>query len=125
MTLPRRGGGSVVVVGHPAVLDRRVRVDHRPGRAGIAVERQADAAGVHELDPALRPAPERQVRVAEDQRLLLHPASSSSSSSYGSGMNERTSDTGDPWQKRRPSSTISVLSAASSAITSSPSSSRQ
>src|SRR3954453_18219203 len=64
---------ACVVVG-AAVLDGPVVVEERVGGAGVAVERDADAARVDELDPVRALAPERQVGVAENEHALGHPA---------------------------------------------------
>src|SRR5436190_7333017 len=68
----RRAGDRVVL--HAPVLDPSVLVEERVRRAGVAVERDADAARVHQQD-AVRPlALERQVGVAEDEHALAHTA---------------------------------------------------
>src|SRR3954468_18103420 len=69
-----RRGACARVIRRAAGLDRPVFVQERVGGAHVAVERDADAARVDELDAVRALAPERQVRVAEDEHALAHAA---------------------------------------------------
>jgi hypothetical protein len=68
-----RGAGDRVVLRAP-VLDAAVLVKQRIRRASVAVERDADAAGVHEHDSIGTLALERQVGVPEHDHALAHGA---------------------------------------------------
>src|SRR3954447_1290154 len=65
--LPHR---ARLVVLHTPVLDLPVRGHDRVRGARVAVEGHAHAAGIHQLDPGLGPALERQVRVPEHEPRL-------------------------------------------------------
>src|SRR4051812_12863997 len=81
------------VVGGAAVLDRPVVVQEGVGGAGVAVERYADAARVDELDAVRTLAPERQVRMTEDEHPLSRVADQLGL--LRGGLGEEALDVGD------------------------------